>query len=106
MAAPSEPANSEQRGDNSVAPLPPVAETSASLEISAPMLDVHAPHAGIHTWSEFLIHIATIVIGLLIAVGLEQTVEYFHRMEPSDQAASTTVGESNAPLSGPQQPPN
>jgi hypothetical protein len=42
------------------------------------MLDVHAPHAGIHTWSAFLIHIATIVIGLLIAVGLEQTVEYFH----------------------------
>jgi hypothetical protein len=81
MAAPSEPANSEQRGDNSLAPLPPVAETPASLEISAPMLDVHAPHAGIHTWSDFLIHIATIVIGLLIAVGLEQTVEYLHHRD-------------------------
>jgi primosomal protein N'' len=78
MAAPSEPTTSEQRSDNSLAPLPAVAETSASLEISAPMLDVHAPHAGIHTWSDFLVHIATIVIGLLIAVGLEQTVEYLH----------------------------
>jgi hypothetical protein len=42
------------------------------------MLDVHAPHDRVHSWSDFFIHIATIVIGLLIAVGLEQTVEYFH----------------------------
>jgi hypothetical protein len=64
--------------DNSKAAVPPVAETPATPEISAPMLDVHAPHEGIHTWSDFFTHIATIVIGLLIAVGLEQTVEYFH----------------------------
>ncbi len=43
------------------------------------MLDVHPPHEAAHTWRDFLIHIATIVIGLLIAIGLEQTVEYFHR---------------------------
>jgi len=42
------------------------------------MLDVHARHETVHTWKDFFIHIATIVIGLLIAVGLEQTVEYFH----------------------------
>lgn len=36
------------------------------------------PHETIHTWRAFFIHLATIVIGLLIAVGLEQTVEYFH----------------------------
>lgn len=42
------------------------------------MLDVHPPHEAAHTWKEFLIHIATIVVGLLIAVGLEQTVEYLH----------------------------
>jgi hypothetical protein len=46
------------------------------------MLDVHAPHEPINTWKGFVLHIATIVIGLLIAVGLEQTVEYFnHRHE-------------------------
>ncbi len=43
------------------------------------MLDVHPPHEAAHTWKDFLIHIATIVIGLLIAVGLEQTVEAIHR---------------------------
>jgi hypothetical protein len=42
------------------------------------MLDVHPPHQSAHTWRDFFIHIATIVLGLLIAVGLEQSVEYFH----------------------------
>ena len=42
------------------------------------MFDVHAPHESIHTWKDFFIHIATIVVGLLIAIGLEQTVEAIH----------------------------
>jgi hypothetical protein len=42
------------------------------------MLDVHPPHTPTHTWRDFLLHIVTIVIGLLIAIGLEQTVEYLH----------------------------
>ena len=42
------------------------------------MLDVHPAHHAATTWRDFFIHIATIVIGLLIAVGLEQTVEYIH----------------------------
>lgn len=42
------------------------------------MLDVHPPHESIQSWKAFFVHIATIVIGLLIAVALEQTVEFFH----------------------------
>ena len=42
------------------------------------MLDVHPPHESVHTWKGFFIHIATIVIGLIIAVGLEQAVELIH----------------------------
>lgn len=42
------------------------------------MLDVHPPHHAAHSWRDFFVHIATIVIGLLIAVGLEQTVEFVH----------------------------
>ena len=41
------------------------------------MLDVHVPHPT-HTWKDFFIHIATITVGLLIAIGLEQTVEALH----------------------------
>lgn len=43
------------------------------------MLDVHAPNQRVHTWKNYFIHLATISIGLLIAIGLEQTVEYFHQ---------------------------
>jgi hypothetical protein len=42
------------------------------------MLDVHPAHHAASRWREFLVHIATIVLGLLIAVGLEQSVEYLH----------------------------
>jgi hypothetical protein len=42
------------------------------------MLDVHPPHQAAHTWRDFFIHIATICIGLLIAIGLEQCVEALH----------------------------
>jgi hypothetical protein len=57
---------------------PQETEVLSSQEISAPMLDVHAPHESVRTWKDFFIHIAAIAVGLLIALGLEQTVEYFH----------------------------
>ena len=49
------------------------------------MLDVHPPHHAASTWRDFFIHIATIVIGLCIAVGLEQTVEFFHHRHQRHQ---------------------
>ena len=42
------------------------------------MLDVHPPHQAVHSRRDIFIHIATIVVGLLIAVALEQTVEFLH----------------------------
>ena len=42
-------------------------------------MDVHPPHEPIHSWRDFFIHIATITIGLLIALGLEAGVEAVHR---------------------------
>jgi hypothetical protein len=50
------------------------------------MLDVHPPHHATTTWRDFFIHIITIVIGLLIAIGLEQTVEYFHHRHLAREA--------------------
>jgi hypothetical protein len=41
------------------------------------MPDVHPFHGTAHSWKGFLIEIATIVTGLIIAVGLDQTVEHF-----------------------------
>jgi hypothetical protein len=42
------------------------------------MLDVHPPEHTPHSWRDFFIHIATIIVGLVIAIGLEQTVEAVH----------------------------
>ena len=49
------------------------------------MLDVHVPHKTDHTWTDFFIHIATIIIGLIIAIGLEQTVEAVHHLHQRHQ---------------------
>ena len=58
------------------------------------MLDVHPPHEATHTWKDFFIHIATIVIGLLIAVGLEQVVEVIHHRHQAEQIREALQRES------------
>jgi hypothetical protein len=42
------------------------------------MIEPHAPHESVHTWKDVFIHIGIITVGLLLAIGLEQTVEFFH----------------------------
>jgi hypothetical protein len=50
------------------------------------MLDVHPAHHAASTWKDFFIHIATIVCGLLIAVGLEQAVGYIEHRHQLNEA--------------------
>jgi hypothetical protein len=64
--------------DRPMAAGPAETETLSTPEISAPMLDMHAPHQLVHTWKDFFIHIATIAVGLLLAVALEQSIEALH----------------------------
>jgi hypothetical protein len=78
MAERADPEIPERPADSPKAAVPAGAETRYMPEVSASMLDVHALHQTVRTWKDFFIHIATIVIGLLIAIGLEQTVEFFH----------------------------
>ena len=61
------------------------------------MLDVHPAQHAASTWREFFIHIATIVIGLLIAIGLEQAVEKLHQRHQRHQLeeALQKDGEAN-----------
>ena len=72
------------RGDSGSEPAPPMSPSEAPVASSTaqehpkPMLDVHAPHETAHTGKDFFIHIATISVGLLIAVSLEQIVESIH----------------------------
>ena len=43
-----------------------------------PVLDVHPPHEAVHGWRDFVLHLLTITIGLLIALSLEGVVEWQH----------------------------
>src|ERR1700704_1595216 len=60
------------------------------------MIEVHPPHEDVHTWRQFFIHIAAITIGLLIAIGLEQTVVYFHHRHQLHEARSELAVELEA----------
>jgi hypothetical protein len=57
------------------------------------MLDVHPPHQAAHTWRDFFLHIATICVGLLIAIALEQSVEALHRQHERSQLRASLHGE-------------
>jgi hypothetical protein len=65
-------------GEPALARLSEPAPTRPRPRDPAKMLEAHAPHGDIQTWKGFLVHIGAIVIGLLIAVGLEQSVEFLH----------------------------
>lgn len=53
------------------------------------MLDVHPPEHGIHGIRDFFIHLLTITVGLLIALGLEATVEALHHRSERKEAEAT-----------------
>jgi hypothetical protein len=53
-------------------------------------LDVHAPHEPIHGVKDFLLHLLTITVGLLIAVGIEGCVE-LHREHKLVKEARATL---------------
>jgi len=48
-------------------------------------MEVELPEHPITTWREFFIHMGTIVLGLLIALSLEQTVEWIHHRHQRHQ---------------------
>src|ERR1700728_554717 len=48
-------------------------------------MDVDPPESGIHSWRDFFVHMGTIVLGLLIAIGLEQSVEKLHHLDERHQ---------------------
>ena len=58
--------------------IPPDTVPSDISQEPAPMIDIHPPHHGGITRRDFFVHLFTVVLGILIAIGLEQGVEYIH----------------------------
>ena len=51
------------------------------VEKSAPMIDIHPLHHSATTRREFFVHLFIVILGILIAIGLEQTVEVIHHAQ-------------------------
>jgi len=62
------------------------------------MLDVHPPHHAANSWRDFFVHIATITVGLLIAIGLEQSVEALHHRHQRHELEAQLYAEAERNL--------
>ena len=60
------------------------------------MIEVHPPDHAPHGVRDFLLHIFTITVGLLIALGLENFVEWRHHVHLKHQAEETMRQELRA----------
>jgi hypothetical protein len=60
-------------------------------------VDIHKPKAA-HSWPEFLTEIGTIICGILIALGLEQGVEWLHTQHLRQEAREAIQGELSVNL--------
>ncbi len=62
------------------------------------MLEVHSSHEPLHGWRDFLVHLFTITIGLLIALSLDGCAEWRHHRNLVHEAEASLGNEisSNA----------
>ena len=63
-------------------------------------MDVHPPHEPIRSVRDFLLHLLTITVGLLIALGLEKTVEHVHNYHLVHEAEAELRSEISENASG------
>jgi hypothetical protein len=56
-------------------------------------MEIHAPHEPILSFREFLVHLSMVTIGILIALGLEQSVEAYHHHELAEEARENMTTE-------------
>jgi hypothetical protein len=77
LPPPAAPANQDGAAHDAPETNSQITEIPAtSQESPLSMLDVHASHSAVRGWRDFFVHIAIVVVGLCIAVGLQQTVEF------------------------------
>ena len=57
------------------------------------MIDIHPPQHGALTRRDFFIHLFIVVLGILIAIGLEQSVEYLHHRHLAAEARRALLAE-------------
>jgi hypothetical protein len=56
-------------------------------------VEIHPPSGSIHSFKEFLIHLSMVVLGILIALGIEQVREHFHEKHLVEDARANFCAE-------------
>ena len=56
-------------------------------------MEIHAPEKPIHSLRDVAIHLAIVTIGILIALGLEQSIEWYHHRRIVAEANESLVSE-------------
>jgi hypothetical protein len=72
------PATDAERQDANVTPSSLVNAKAETTVAQGEPMEIHAPENPIHSKKEFLFHMFTVVLGILIALGMEGIVEWAH----------------------------
>jgi hypothetical protein len=79
-------APAEETANEAVEKMAESVEASTQVPEEKPMIEPHAAQHPVTTWKDFFVHIAVVTIGLLLAIALEQTVEYYHHRHLVEEA--------------------
>jgi hypothetical protein len=92
-SGPSPPSGSELPSDPDLTESLVEQPSGISVEEPAPVIDIHPPHHGALTRRDFFVHLFIVVLGILIAIGLEQAVEYIHHRQQLAEARTDLATE-------------
>ena len=57
-------------------------------------MEIHVPDHPVMTWKQFFVHMAIVVVGVLVAIALEQTVEWMHHQHQLHQLHEALDGDA------------
>lgn len=57
-------------------------------------MEIHVPDHPVMTWKQFFVHMAIVVVGVLVAIALEQTVEWIHHRHQLHQLREALDGDA------------
>jgi len=56
-------------------------------------VDIHPPHGPVNSFKDFLLHLLTVILGILIALSLEGLIEWRHHGSLAEEARSNLTSE-------------
>ena len=56
-------------------------------------MDIHPPHGPVNSFKDFLLHLLTVILGILIALSLEGLIEWHHHRSLAEESRSNLTAE-------------